>query len=108
MPVVEVVWLEFDCLFFTIVINVSIDFPIGLFYAILLYFLVNTILHNLVSHNGWRGNIINVVTRVALYLTILRLKNANHSGKLAGKIFYYFFLPQFFIIVYDLLHGKVA
>ena len=24
------------------------------------------------------------------------------------NIFYHFFLPQFFIFVYDLLHGKVA
>ena len=85
MPVVEVVWLEFDCLFLTLVINVSIDFPIGLVYAIFLPFLVNTILHNQVSHNGWRGIIINMVTGVALYITIFRLKNGNHSGKLASK-----------------------
>ena len=104
VPVVKVVRFEFDCLFFTLVIIYSI----GLFHAIFLHLDVNTILHNLVSdHGGW-GHIIDMVTGVALNLPNIRLKNANHSRKLAVNIFYYFFLPQNFIFVYDLLHGKVA
>lgn len=70
MPVVEVVRFEFDCLFF----NVVIIFSIGLFNTIFLPVRINTILHSLMSdHGGW-GHIIDMVTRVALNVPILRLK----------------------------------
>ena len=73
MPVVKVVRFEFDCLFFTLVINYSI----GLFHAIFLHLDVNTILHNLVSdHGGW-GHIIDMVTGVALNLPNVRLKKCK-------------------------------
>ena len=69
MPVVKVVRFEFDCLF--------TNFSIGLFDTIFLPGRVYTILHSLISdHRGW-GHIIDMVTRVALNIPILRLKKCK-------------------------------
>jgi len=70
MPVVKVVRFEFDCLFFT-------KFSIGLFDTIFLLGRIYTILHSLMSDHRGRGHIIDMVTRLALNIPILRLKKCK-------------------------------